>query len=119
MLEFLCLFFPAVLGTALTEKLLRKRLPGKETVYLFSAECLCINFFVFLIKRFLFHSAIVPLNPQEGMTISAALNYLIVALPAMPVFAFLTALVLKNTDFRLERDKDLPADDDLGAEKHE
>ena len=118
MLEFLCLFFPAVLGTALTEKLLQKRFPGKETVYLFSLECLCVYFFVFLLKRFLFHSAIVPLNPQEGMTISAAMNYLIVALPAVPVFASLTALVLKKADLGLEKNNNLPADDH-GAENHE
>ena len=118
MLELLCLFFPAIPGTALTERLLQKRLTGKETLYLYSVECLCINFFVFLIKRFLFHSAIVPLNPQEGMTISAAMNYLIVALPAVPVFAFLTALVLKKADIRLERDKDLPADNH-GVDNHE
>lgn len=88
MLEFICLFFPTVICVYFTERFLKKSFSGKSFIYLFCSECLAVNGLVFVFKALILKSAVAPLSELSGMTVQAALNYIIMAVSAAFLVAF-------------------------------
>lgn len=90
MLEFICLFFPAVLSVFIMEQLCKKHFSFRNTIYLFVTNTLFINVIIFAIKFFLLDTSNVPLSSESGMTVNSAFKYLIMAIP----LSFITAAAM-------------------------
>ena len=103
MIAFICLFFPAVLSVWLYEKLKKTELTRKQWLYRFALNTVFINFACFLAKSVLLNTAGLPLYTFEtDMVPSAALNYMIMALPAMVVITFAEILLGKTAKITVE-----------------
>ena len=102
MLEFICLFFPPVLGVALIERLLNKKYSYKTFFILYVWLCLSSNFIIFLLKRFWFQTSAAPFS---NISVDAAFNYIPLAILTSALIAFFTTVFLKKTELRLELKK--------------
>ena len=103
MLEFLCLFFPAVLGTALIAKLLKNKPAVVSLIFIYAWECLTSNMTVFALKRFLFHTSEAPFS---NISVNAAFNYILLATAAAVVIGLFTAFFMKTFELRLEKNEE-------------
>ncbi|MBO4216636.1 MAG: hypothetical protein J5940_01680 [Clostridia bacterium] len=97
MIAFICLFFPAVVSVWIFEAL-TKRNPGlKKTIFLFCTNALIINFLCFLMKKFIFGTADVPLYAaQYDMYPTVAVNYIICAAGIAVIISVIEALLAKK-----------------------
>lgn len=103
MIAFICLFFPAVLGVWLFEHLQKTSLGRKQWLYRFCTNTLLINGICFGAKRFLLDTAGEPFcSLYADTTPAAALNYLIMAIPAGVVVVFLQVLFTKHAAITVE-----------------
>ena len=97
MIQFICLFLPAVISTSLFEKLNNQKATVKNSFYSYCLFNLLINGACFLIKTFILNTGSAPLiNSFSDMTPHAAFNYLLMAIPLSVVFAFIYSLLSKN-----------------------
>lgn len=107
MIAFICLFFPAVLGVWLFEHLQKATLRRRQWMYRYCANTIFINVICFAVKRFLLDTAAAPLSSlYADATPSAALNYLIMAIPAAVIVAFLQVVFAKHATVTVEEQKD-------------
>lgn len=103
MVAFMCLFFPAVLCVGLFEHLKKERCSPRGWLYRFCTSALFINGLCFLVKRFLLGTADAPFfTLYADTTPIAALNYLVLAIPGMILFAFLQVLLSKHATVTVE-----------------
>ena len=103
MIAFMILFFPAVLATAIYEGLKKTSLGRKQWLYRYCANVLFINLFCFLVKLAVLGTADAPLYTTSlDITPHAALNYLVMAIPAAVIFSFLQVLVNKKVKTEVE-----------------
>lgn len=96
MLAFTALFFPALITVCFYERLTKAKLSVKNTVYLYAVGNMGINCICAFLKKFLFKTADLPLTVGWDMTPSAALNYMIIAVPAAVLLGFIAVLLKKN-----------------------
>ncbi len=107
LVEFICLFFPAVLCVCIYEKLNKCTLNRRQWAYHFILDALFINLFCFLIKTFVLGSGGQQLlYDGVNMTPHAALNYLIITIPSAVALAVVSTLLFKNVRFEVEDDAD-------------
>ena len=105
MIALICLFFPAVLGVGMFERWQKTNLTRKQWLYRFCANALFINCICFCVKRFLLNTAAEPLYTlYADVTPSAALNYMIIAVPTAALFAFLQVAFAKTAKITVEDD---------------
>lgn len=103
MIAFICLFFPAVLSVGLFEHLRKEKLSRRHWLYRFCANTLLINGICFAFKRFILHTASQPFfSLTADASPAAALNYMVMALPAALVLVFLEVLCAKHAAVTLE-----------------
>ncbi len=103
MIAFIVLFFPAVLATAIYEGLKKTSLGRKQWLYRYCANVLFINLFCFLVKLAVLGTADAPLyTASMDITPHAAVNYLVMAIPAAVIFSFLQVLAKKHTKTEIE-----------------
>ena len=96
MIAFICLFFPAVLSVGLFEHLKKEKLTRRGWVYRFCANTLVINGICFAVKRFVLHTGLQAFGSlYADTTPSAALNYMVMAIPVALVLALLEILFSK------------------------
>lgn len=106
MIAFICLFFPAVLTAWLYEHLRRAELSRKQWLYRYCMNTLFINLACFAAKKLLLGTAGAPfVNLYTDVTPVAALNYLIMAIPAAVILAFVQVLLSKHASITVEDDK--------------
>lgn len=96
MLAFISLFFPALITVCIYERLTKTRLCVKSTVYLYAVGNMAINCVCAVVKKYLLETAEFPLTAGWDMTPSAALNYMIIAVPAAILLGFVAVLLKKN-----------------------
>ncbi len=96
MLAFTALFFPALITVCIYEHLMKTRLSVKSTVYLYAAGNIAVNCICAFVKKYLFKTADISLLSGWDMTPSAALNYMIIAVPSAILIAFFAVLLKKN-----------------------
>lgn len=96
MLTFISLFFPAVFALGVYEWTLKTKLSLRRAVYLYAVQNMAINGFCFAVKKFWLATGDGPMTLGEDMTPGTALNYLILAVPAAMIAAFICALVTKT-----------------------
>ena len=96
MLAFTALFFPAIITVCIYEHLMKTRLSVKSTVYLYVAGNIAINCICAIVKKYIFKTADMSLVLGWDMTPSAALNYMIIAVPSAILIAFFAVLLKKN-----------------------
>lgn len=107
MIAFICLFLPAVLGVWLYECLSKTNLCRKQWLYRLCANIIFINGICFAIKRFLLGTANAFFYTlQADATPAAALNYLIMAIPAGVIVVFLQILFAKHASITVADEKD-------------
>lgn len=107
MIQFICLFFPAVVATSLFEKLNNQKATIKSSFYSYCLFNLLINGACFLIKTFILNTGFSPLTDNlADMTPNIAFNYLLIALPLSVVFAFICSLLSKNVSITKKENKD-------------
>ncbi len=107
MIALICLFFPAVLGVWLYERLNKTDLCRKQWLYRFCANTVFINCICFAAKNFLLDTASEPFYTlYADATPTAALNYLIMAIPVGVIVVFLQVLSAKHTAITVEDEKD-------------
>lgn len=107
MIAFICLFLPAVIGVWLFEHLQKTSLRPKQWLYRCCANILLINGICFAIKRFLLGTGGEPFcSLYADTTPAAALNYLIMAIPAAVLAAFLQIVFAKHATVTVEEQED-------------
>ena len=99
MLEFICLFFPPVLGLAIIEHLLKRKFSNKALLFLYVWFCLSSNLIVFIIKFLFFQTADASFF---NISVNTALRYIPLALLATCLVAYFTTLFFKKTELTLE-----------------
>ena len=103
LIEAICLFFPAVLCVCIYEKLSKGTLSPRRWLYTFALDTVCINLFCFAVKSYILGSGGQPLRPDGiNMTPHAALNYLIITVPAAVLLAVAAAFFSKNVSVKIE-----------------
>lgn len=105
MIEFICLFFPALISLVIFQKLIKKELTFIKSISVYALFNLSINGLVFLIKTYVLGTGNASLINGNDMTPSIALNYLIMAIPISLAVAIIVALVYKNIDLKIEKDE--------------
>ena len=103
MLEFICLFFPPVLGLALMEHLLKRKFSNKGLLILYVWLCLSSNFIVFVLKRLAFQTSTAPFF---NISVDAALHYIPMAFLATCLMTYFTTLFFKKTELSFETKED-------------
>lgn len=107
MISVICLLFPAILCVWVYEKLAKHPLTRKNWLYLYALNVVLINAACFLVKKVVLHTADFPFGSfSVDLTPSAALNYLIMALPAGGALAFVEVLLSKNVKVTVEDEHD-------------
>ena len=101
MLAFIALFFPSVVSTALYERINNCAMSRRSVLYYYAISNLFINLICLMVKKCLLHTASTSLYAGTDMTPSAALNYMIIAIPMAIIFAFVAATTKKN--FKLQK----------------
>lgn len=118
MVTFIVLFLPAVLSVWIWEVICGKALCKKNWIYLLSLNVILINFGCFAVKKWLLLTAGNSLSsPAADMTPSAAVNYLIMAVPAAVVLAFIEKFFFKKVRLRVEGDDEDATDNNTTEEK--
>ena len=108
MIALICLFFPAVLGVWFFEHLQKTPLSRRQWVYRYCANVIFINCICFAAKRFLLDTAAAPFaSLVTDVTPAAALNYLIMAVPATVIVAFLQVVFTKHATITAEEQKNV------------
>ena len=103
LIEIICLFFPALLCVCIYEKLSKVTLNIRHWLYAFALDTLCINLFCFAVNSCILGSGGQPLRPDGiNMTPHAALNYLIITVPAAVLLAVAAAFFSKNVSVKIE-----------------
>ena len=105
MIEFICLFFPALISLVIFQKLIKKELTFIKSISVYALFNLSVNGMVFLIKTYVLGTGNASLIYGNDMTPSIALNYLIIAIPLCLFFAVIFALIYKNIDLKIEREE--------------
>ncbi len=107
MIAFICLFLPAVLCVWLFEHLHKTSLCRRQWLYRYCADIIFINGVCFAIKRFLLDTGSAAFcSLYADTTPTAALNYLIMAIPTAVIFAFAQIVLGKYADLSVEEQKD-------------
>lgn len=108
MLSFICLFLPAVISVGIYEGLTKKSLTWKQWGYLYSAGVVLINFFCWLVMRFVLETAYTYLEDAAvGITPAVAGNYMAMALPAAVILPVVAALLSKHAKVSIEDAEDV------------
>lgn len=103
LIEFICLFFPAVLCVCIFEKLNKVALGWRQWTYHFVLDATFINLFCFIVKSYVLDSGGQPLRPDGvNMTPHAALNYLIITIPAAVALAVFITFLFKKVKVEIE-----------------
>ena len=107
MIAFICLFFPAVLGVWFFEHLRKAPLSGKHWLYRYCANVLIINCICFAVKRFFLNTGFDSFcSLYADTTPSAALNYLIMAIPSALIVPFVQVFFSKHATVTIEERED-------------
>ncbi len=107
LIEAICLFAPAVLCVCIYEKLNKSALSLRRWGYHFVLDTLFINLFCFAVKSYILDTGGRPLR-ADGVTMTphAALNYLILAVPAAVALAVVVSFLSKHVKVELEENTD-------------
>ena len=106
MVAFICLFFPAVLAVGIFEHLRKGPLSRRKWLYRYCTDVALINGICFAVKRYLLDTAADPFaSAVADLTPSAALNYLIMAIPTAIILAVMQALAAKHVTVTVEEEK--------------
>lgn len=107
MIALICLFFPAILSVWIYEKLAKHTLVKRNWLYLYALNVVLINAACFLVKKVVLHTADSPFGSfSADLTPTAALNYLVMSLPAGGVLAFVEVLLGKYVKVTVEDEHD-------------
>ena len=107
MIAFICLFFPAAASVWIFEALTKRNSGLKKTIFLFCTNALIINFLCFLMKKFIFGTADVPLySLQYDMYPTVAVNYILCAAGVAVVLAVIEALLAKKVKLSIDSEND-------------
>lgn len=97
MIAFICLFFPAVVTVWIYESIGNTDLTPKKWRYRYCLSNLLVNLSCFAVKRYILQTADAPFYTLAVDTAPiAALNYLIMAIPAAVILAFVQVLLTKH-----------------------
>ena len=103
MITLICVFFPAAASLGLLEAATHTRLPLRQLIYRFCANTIFINLICFLVKKFVLNTADLPLFQAScDMTPAAALNYLLIAIPAAFLVIAIEAVTSRHFQITVE-----------------
>lgn len=106
MIAFIILFFPAVIATRIYEAVKKLELTPKRWISRYCVNNLLINFFCFAVKSVILKTSGAPLYTlYADITPAAAMNYLIMALPAAILLGFIEVLLTKTVKVEAEVEK--------------
>ena len=107
MIAFICLFLPAVFALWLFEHIRKTELTRKQWFYRYCTNVLFINLATFAFRRFVLNKGYDPFGTLvEDISCVNGLHYLIVAIPAAILLAFLQILLTKHVTITIEGQKD-------------
>ena len=103
MIALICLFFPAVISMGLFELLLKTKLARRNWVYRFCVNTLLINSGSLAFMWFVLHKGSQAFfGLMQEPTPSAALTFLIIAVPIAIILGFLEILFAKIATVTVE-----------------
>lgn len=106
MIAFIILFFPAVITTRIYESVKRAEFSPKQWICRYCVNNVLINFFCFLVKCVILKTGNASLYTlYADVTPAAAMNYLIMALPAAILLGFMQVLLSKTIKVEAEIEK--------------
>ena len=104
MVAFICYFFPAVFSLWLYEALTKNSLSAKKCVFRFCSNTMFINLGCFGIKKYILHTADLPILLDGDMLPIVAFNYLVMALGIAVILLLAEILLVKNVKITVEED---------------
>ncbi|MBO4938123.1 MAG: hypothetical protein J6C98_03865 [Oscillospiraceae bacterium] len=99
MITFICLFFPPVLSVFLYEKIQKIRLDLRSFFGYYCLDVVMVNLICFMVKHFVLNTAS---DSMADLTPAGAMNYLVLALAAAVVMAFICVFAKKNVKISKE-----------------
>ncbi len=106
MIQFMCMFFPAVVAVWVFEAISKTKLDLKGWIYHFTVNALITNMAVFLLKKFVSHTSNEFLAmPGADMVPEVAIRYVVMALPVAIAVAVISALLPKFLKVTVETDQ--------------
>lgn len=118
MIGFIVLFLPAVLSLWIWESVCKTTLSKRKWIYLLSLNIVLINFVCFAVKKWLLHTAGDPLSSlMADTTPSAAVNYLIMAIPTAVGLALIEKFFFHKVRLRVEGDDENAGDNNTTEEE--
>lgn len=103
MIAFICLFFPAVITVWLYESAAGADLGLKKWLYRYCLSNLLVNLLCFGVKYLILNNAFEPFYTLAAdVSPAAAVHYLIMAIPAAVVLAFMQVLLAKHRKISVE-----------------
>jgi len=105
MIEFIYLFFPAVLSVWIYESVGKQNLSKKSWIYRFCTNTMIVNFVCFLFKKVFLGTASLPIyNLYTDTDPSTALNYMIITVPTAILLGFVEVVLSKHVKIEAQND---------------
>jgi len=106
MIALICLFLPAVFALWLFEHIHKTELTRKQCFYRYCTNVLFINLLTFAFRRLVLSKGYEPFGTLlEDFSSVDGMHYLIVAVPAATILAFLQILFTKYASITVEDQK--------------
>ena len=104
MIAFICYFFPAVFSLWIYEVLTKNSLTIKQCVFRYCLNVMFINLGCFGIKKYILHTANLPILQDGDMLPQVAFNYIVMAIGVAVALMFIEILLSKNVKIMIEED---------------
>ncbi len=102
MVQFICLFFPALVSVLIYEKLKKDAMTTRKYICMYALFNLGINFVCFFVKTLILRTGSILMNAAGDMTPDIALRYLVMAIPLGVIAPVVLALIGKHSDVHIE-----------------
>ena len=105
MVQFICLFFPAIVSLGIFEAISKRTEKVKASIFRFALNTIIINFGVFAVKMYISDTASNPLTYGfNDMTPESALFFMVIAVPLAVITGLIKSLIIKNVETSVGQD---------------
>ncbi len=107
MIEFICLFLPALVCVSIFEKLKKNRLSVRDFIFLYAFDNIIINGIIFAAKKFVFRTGDMVFGSfQSDTTPTAGFSFLLLGMFFSIILAFVEVIISQNFEVKVKELKD-------------
>ena len=104
MIAYICYFFPAVFSLWIYERFTNNSLTIKQCIFRYCSNVTFINLGCFGIKKYILHTANLPILQDGDMLPQVAFNYIVMAIGVAVMIVVIEILLSKNVKIIVEED---------------